>query len=145
MAVGRYGQPMAELLGRLRIALADRYRIERELGRGWMAVVHQPGDYVPDDTVAVGPYSQMAVRHRKRKGRGMQRTPALSWRSDSGYTAALRDRRVSLSSQRVNAAGACGRIRHMDALVWLCRARAGRPVWCCGRVAPCEALRPRYR
>ena len=37
MAVGRYGQPMAEFLERLRIALADRYTIEREIGSGGMA------------------------------------------------------------------------------------------------------------
>jgi hypothetical protein len=36
--------PVAELLTRLRIALADRYTVERELGAGGMAMVYLARD-----------------------------------------------------------------------------------------------------
>jgi len=42
MAVGREEEPMADLSGRLQSSLADRYLIERELGRGGMAIVYPP-------------------------------------------------------------------------------------------------------
>jgi tetratricopeptide (TPR) repeat protein/predicted Ser/Thr protein kinase/TolB-like protein len=44
---------MAELLDRLRTTLADRYTIERELGRGGMAVVYLAHDQRHDRRVAV--------------------------------------------------------------------------------------------
>ena len=44
---------MAELLGRLTTALADRYRIERELGAGGMATVYLAHDLKHDRKVAI--------------------------------------------------------------------------------------------
>src|SRR5881397_4057293 len=44
---------MAELLGRLRAALADRYAIDRELGRGGMATVFLARDVKHDRSVAI--------------------------------------------------------------------------------------------
>ena len=44
---------MASSLEDLRTALADRYRIERELGRGGMAIVYLAHDLKHDRQVAV--------------------------------------------------------------------------------------------
>ena len=44
---------MASSLEDLRAALADRYRIERELGRGGMAIVYLAHDLKHDRQVAV--------------------------------------------------------------------------------------------
>jgi len=44
---------MTEQISRLRIALADRYTVERELGRGGMAVVYLAHDLKHDRSVAV--------------------------------------------------------------------------------------------
>ena len=44
---------MAELLDRLKTALADRYAIEREIGAGGMATVYLAGDVKHHRTVAV--------------------------------------------------------------------------------------------
>ncbi len=44
---------MASSLEDLRAALADRYRIERELGRGVMAIVYLAHDLKHDRQVAV--------------------------------------------------------------------------------------------
>jgi hypothetical protein len=109
-----------ELYERLRAALADRYTSERELGRGGMVIVRLPGNHARDHTVALGWYSPKVGTHQNQEGGGVQQTPALVGRSDSGHAAALRDCTVWLGSQRGSAARACGRIRHMDALVWLC-------------------------
>ena len=40
-------------LGRLSVALADRYRIEREIGSGGMATDHLAEDLEPHGTMAV--------------------------------------------------------------------------------------------
>src|SRR5207249_8564078 len=44
---------MAELVARLRAALADRYAIDRELGRGGMATVFLARDVKHDRSVAI--------------------------------------------------------------------------------------------
>ena len=44
---------MPDVLERLTTALADRYRIERELGRGGMAIVYLAHDLKHDRQVAV--------------------------------------------------------------------------------------------
>jgi hypothetical protein len=44
---------MPDVLERLTSALADRYRIERELGRGGMAIVYLAHDFKHDRQVAV--------------------------------------------------------------------------------------------
>jgi serine/threonine-protein kinase len=44
---------MADLLDRLKAALADRYRIERELGLGGMAVVFLAADLKHNRKVAI--------------------------------------------------------------------------------------------
>ena len=44
---------MADLLTRLRLALADRYTIDRELGRGGMATVYLARDLKHDRRVAL--------------------------------------------------------------------------------------------
>ena len=45
--------PMTDLLERLKPALAERYTIERELGRGGMAVVYLAHDLKHDRKMAV--------------------------------------------------------------------------------------------
>ncbi len=45
--------PITDMLERLKSALADRYAIERELGRGGMAVVYLAHDLKHDRQVAV--------------------------------------------------------------------------------------------
>ncbi len=44
---------MADSVARLRLALADRYTIERELGRGGMATVYRASDVRHHRTVAI--------------------------------------------------------------------------------------------
>ena len=44
---------MSDSLDRLRAALADRYRIERELGQGGMATVYLAQDLKHDRKVAI--------------------------------------------------------------------------------------------
>ncbi len=44
---------MPDVLERLTTALADRYRIEREIGRGGMAIVYLAHDLKHDRQVAV--------------------------------------------------------------------------------------------
>ncbi len=44
---------MTDALGRLTAALADRYRIERELGQGGMATVYLAHDLTHDRKVAI--------------------------------------------------------------------------------------------
>ncbi len=44
---------MADLLERLKSAFADRYRVERELGRGGMATVYLAHDLKHDRQVAI--------------------------------------------------------------------------------------------
>jgi eukaryotic-like serine/threonine-protein kinase len=45
--------PVADVLPRLEAALADRYRIERELGRGGMATVYLADDVKHHRQVAI--------------------------------------------------------------------------------------------
>ena len=45
--------PMADTLSRLQDALADRYRIEREIGAGGMATVYLAHDLKHDRSVAL--------------------------------------------------------------------------------------------
>ena len=47
------GEPVADSLGRLTAALADRYRIQRELGQGGMATVYLAHDLRHDRKVAL--------------------------------------------------------------------------------------------
>ena len=44
---------MPEILGRLQVALADRYRIDREIGAGGMATVYLAQDLRHDRKVAL--------------------------------------------------------------------------------------------
>jgi hypothetical protein len=46
------GEPVADSLSRLTAALADRYRIQRELGQGGMATVYLAHDLRHDRKVA---------------------------------------------------------------------------------------------
>ena len=57
---------VSNLSDRLQSALADRYLIERELGRGGTAIVYPLGNHAPDYTVALCWYSQKIGTHRER-------------------------------------------------------------------------------
>ncbi len=60
---------MADLLDRLKAALADRYRIERELGSGGMATVYLAQDLKHHRKVAVKVLASR-IRCRTREARG---------------------------------------------------------------------------
>ncbi|MDF3052632.1 MAG: protein kinase, partial [Geminicoccaceae bacterium] len=57
---------MAEILNRLQSALANRYRIERELGRGGMATVYLAHDLKHDRQVAIKTLGE-SLRDRLRR------------------------------------------------------------------------------
>ena len=56
---------MAELLDRLKTALADRYSIEEELGAGGMATVYLANDVKHQRAVAVKVFSALGGPLRK--------------------------------------------------------------------------------
>src|SRR2546425_1139502 len=61
---------MADLVERLRAALADRYTIERELGHGGMATVYLARDARHDRYVALKVLDPELAAHRAGGGRG---------------------------------------------------------------------------